>query len=239
MIRWRERSGVDPKAFWNAKIVDWETTRYGGAAVRGVLENAAGRISSSVRFRLDLAARLLAPHVPGRRMVEVGCGSGLLAERLIALGAASYAGYDISEVAIERANTRIAQASGGGAIRFAVAGVEDLPPQGDALVLSLGLVDWLPPDQIGRLFAIGRDGSCLHSCSERRFSPAQIVHRAYVQVSYGWNSGGYRPQYHRVTELAALARRYGVADLHVFRHPRLRFGAFVSDLTLVAPDGSR
>ena len=222
----------DAKAFWNAKILGWEDSRYGGAATPGLIEALAGRASSSLRFRLDVAARLLAPHLAGRRVVELGCGSGLLAERLLALGAASYQGYDLSEAAIARAEQRAAASPRGEAMRFTVAAVADLPPQGDALAISLGLVDWLAPAELDRLFALGRQGSCLHALSERRRSAEQLIHRAYVQLSYGWKNGGYAPRYHEVAEIAAIANRYGVGPLTVFRHRRLRFGVFVSDLPL-------
>jgi SAM-dependent methyltransferase len=222
----------DPKTFWNAKILGWEASRYGGGAAPGVIEGLAGRASSSLRFRLDLAARLLAPHLAGRRVVELGCGSGLLAERLMTLGAASYQGYDLSDVAIERAEQRSARSPRREAMRFAVAAVADLPPQGDALIVSLGLVDWLAPADLDHLFALGRQGSCLHAVSERRRSATQLIHRAYVQLSYGRRNGGYAPRYHEMAELAAIARRQGVGRLNVFRHRRLRFGVFISDLPL-------
>ena len=222
----------DPKTFWNAKILGWEASRYGGAAAPNLIEGLAGRVSSSLRFRLDAAARLLAPHLAGRTVVELGCGSGLLAERLLALGAASYQGYDFSEAAIARAEQRAAASPLGEAMRFAVAAVADLPSQGDALVISLGLVDWLAPAELERLFALGRQGSCLHAFSERRRSAAQLVHRAYVHFSYGWRNGGYAPRYHQAAEIAAIADRHGIGPLTVFRHRRLRFGAFVSDLPL-------
>lgn len=222
----------DPKAFWNAKILGWEASRYGGAAAPGLIEGLAGRVSSSLRFRLDVAARLLAPHLAGRRVAELGCGSGLLAERLLALGAASYQGYDLSEAAIARAQQRAADSPRGEAMRFAVAAVADLPPQGDALVISLGLVDWLTPAELDRLFALGRQGSCLHAFSERRRSATQLIHRAYVQLSYGWKNGGYTPRYHEAAQIAAIASRHGIGPLTVFRHRRLSFGVFVSDLPL-------
>jgi len=233
------RSVVEPKAFWNAKILGWEASRYGSAAAPDLIEEVAGRISSSVRFRLETAARLLAPHLHGRRVVELGCGSGLLAELLMKLGAKAYEGYDISDVAIGRAKERAAHAPHRAAMHFGVAAVADLPSQGDALVVSLGLVDWLSPQEIGHLFRIGRQGSCLHGASERRRSLAQFIHRAYVQFSYGWKNGGYVPRYHRMAELAAIAEREGVSRLNVYRHRRLRFGVLLSDLPLAAPDGSR
>jgi SAM-dependent methyltransferase len=212
---------ADAKAFWNAKILGWEDSRY--AAAPGLFGRVA---SSSLRFRLDIASRLLAPHVVGRRVVEIGCGSGLLAERLLALGAASYQGYDLAEVAIRRARERAPREA-----RFDVAAVADLASQGDALVISLGLVDWLTLADCDRLFALGRDGACLHAVSERRRSPTQLLHRAYVHCAYGRETG-FAPRYCDLAEIEACAARQGVGPLHVFRHRRLRFGVFVSDLAL-------
>ena len=119
----------DPKAFWNAKILGWEASRYGGASP-GLVEGLAGRASSSLRFRLDVAARLLAPHLAGRRVVELGCGSGLLAERLLTLGAASYQGYDISDAAIGRGGATAPRSPLREAMRFAVAAVADAAAPG-------------------------------------------------------------------------------------------------------------
>jgi len=222
----------DPRAFWNAKILGWEASRYGIAASPDLIENLAGRVSSSVRFRLDTAARLLAPHISGRRIVELGCGSGLLAQRLMQLGAASYQGYDLSDVAIARAKQRLAGSPQSEAVRFVVAAITDLPPQGDALVLSLGLVEWLTQVELDHLFSLSHQGLFLHAFSEQRRSLAQLIHRGYVQFSYGRKSGGYAPRYHEVSEIAAVAQRHGVSRLNVYRHRRLRFGTFVSNLAL-------
>jgi putative flippase GtrA/SAM-dependent methyltransferase len=224
---------ADPKAFWNGKILDWEASRYGGrAGAANLVEGLAGRASSSVRFRLDAAAQLLTPHLAGRRVVELGCGSGLLAEPLLAAGAVAYQGYDFSEAAITAARKRAATSPRGAAMRFDVAAVAEIPPQGDAVVISLGLVDWLGAAELDHLFALGGGGSCLHAVSEQRRSAVQLIHRAYVQCSYGWKNGGYVPRYHRLAEIAAIAGRHGIGRLNVFRHRRLRFGIFVSDLSL-------
>jgi SAM-dependent methyltransferase len=232
LIQVTDRPTVEPRAFWNAKILGWEASRYGGAISPDLVEDLAGRVSSSLRFRLDAAARLLAPHIFGRHVVELGCGSGLLAERLLELGAASYRGYDISDVAIARAKQRATHSSWGNAMRFTVAALTDLPPQGDAQVVSLGLIEWLTPAELGHLFALGRQGSCLHAFSERRCSMSQLIHRAYVKFSYGWKSGGYVPRYHNLAEIVDIANRHGIGRLNVYRHRRLRFGIFVSDLQL-------
>lgn len=220
---------IDRKAFWNAKILGWEDSRYGTAGP-SVVEDVAGRISSSVRFRMVAAAALLKPHVQGRLVVELGCGSGLLAETLVAAGAAGYRGFDISDSAVERARRRVATSAFTGRISFEARPVSALEPQGDALMLSLGLFDWLTPAEIDHIFEIGRQGSYLHAVAERRASLQQMIHRCYVYFAYGHRSGGYAPQYHTVAQIAEAARGHGLAEPNVHRDRRMRFGIFVTDL---------
>lgn len=223
---------TDPKTFWNDKILDWEASRYlASAGGVSLVERITGRISTSLRFRLDAALALLAPHVPGRRLVELGCGSGLLAARLIALGARSYHGIDIADKAIDRARQRHAGVPAAGRMTFTVAAVRDLAPQGDALVFSLGLFDWLSPDEIAHVFSIGCAGSYFHAVAERRHTVQQLIHRAYVHFSYGRRTG-YAPGYHSVAEIDALLATAGLAPARVYRHTRMRFGIFVTDLAL-------
>lgn len=227
-----ERADIDPRSFWNAKILGWEDSRYGAsAAAPSLVERIAGGVSTSLRFRLEAAAALLAPHLPGRRVVELGCGSGLLAERLLALGAASYQGVDLSDGAIVRARERHAGSPAAGRMAFDVGSVLDLRPQGDALVFSLGLFDWLSPEEITHVFSVGRGGNYFHAVAEKRRSVQQVIHRAYVHFSYGRRTG-YEPRYHSTLEIDTLLATAGLAPAKIYRHPRMRFGIFVTDLAL-------
>ena len=220
----------DPRSFWDAKILGWEDSRYQAPlAAPTWLERLAGSVSTSLRFRQEAALALLAPHLPGRRLVELGCGSGRLAARLTALGAAAYHGFDISPVAIARARERVAGSPHADRIRFEVGGVAELPPLGDALVVSLGLFDWLNDAEIEHVLAIGRQGAYVHAASERRWSFQQMLHRLYVHLSYGRRTG-YVPRYHAPSELFAILDRIGLPPCRVHRHPKMRFGIFLTDL---------
>lgn len=228
------RPRIAPAAFWDAKILGWEESRYASAAATpSVLEGIAARASSSLRFRSYAALALLAPHLRGRRVVELGCGSGLLAHKLMALGAASYLGIDISPVAIARARERVAAAASGADIRFAVGAVADLQNLDDAVTFSLGLFDWLSAVEIDRVLAAGASGPYLHAVAERRWSAQQLVHRLYVHLSYGRRTG-LAPHYHTMAEIAAAVRRHYTQAPNVFRDPRMSFGAFVTNLPLPA-----
>ncbi|PKU24306.1 class I SAM-dependent methyltransferase [Telmatospirillum siberiense] len=225
------RAPIDPRSFWNAKILGWEDSRYADAAP-SLVERIAGGISTSLRFRLETAVTLLGPHLAGRRVVELGCGSGLLAARLMAAGAASYQGFDISDAAIDRARARLSGQPQIGRMAFDVADVSKIGPQGDALVFSLGLFDWLSPDDIVHVFKLGRQGSYFHAVAERRpRSVEQMIHRTYVQLSYGRRTG-YAPRYHSMAEINELLAKAALPPANVYRHRRMRFGIFVSDLAI-------
>lgn len=230
-------SAIDPRAFWEAKILAWEDSRYGQAGqAPTLLERVAGRVSSSLRFRLERALALLAPVVAGRPVLELGCGSGLLAESLVAAGASSYRGIDFAATAVARARQRVAAGPHAARISFEAAAVTAAANPEGAVVLSLGLLDWLETDEIGHVLSLGRHGF-LHAFSERRRSPQQWIHRLYVHAAYGRRTGGYAPRYHRAADLAAMAAEAGLPAPAVIRAPRLAFGAFLAHLPPAGPLG--
>ena len=188
---------TNPRTFWNNKILNWEAGRYGEreGVRKSILERLADRSSSSLQRRQQLAVDLIARHVKGRCITEIGCGSGLLAERLISAGAESYVGVDISDVAIEAAHERISGSAMAGRITFAAAPVDAMPDlHPDAIVVSFGLLDWLNDGELASLFARQGGRDFLHSFSERRASPSQLLHRLYVYAAYGHRTGAYVPR---------------------------------------------
>ena len=221
---------VDPKQFWEDKLLAWEQGRYGQPGrPPGPLEWIANRSSTSLRYRLAVTPELLRPFLAGRRVVELGCGSGLLAARLIAYGAASYLGIDIAESAIRKARDTHA---GDARIAFAVGSVAELSPLPADLVISLGLFDWLDDEEIANVFAKSGSADFLHAIAERRPGLQQWLHRAYVELAYGHRTDGYRPRYLTCGHIEALAKAVVPRRLHVFRHRQLSFGALISSLPI-------
>jgi SAM-dependent methyltransferase len=222
---------VDPKQFWEDKLLAWEQGRYGKPErALGLLEWIANRSSMSLRHRLTITPELLKPFLAGKRVVELGCGSGLLAARFIEYGAASYLGIDIAESAIRNAR----QAHGGrdARIAFAVEGVADLQPLAADLVISLGLFDWLRDDEIANVFAKSGSADFLHAIAERRPGLQQWLHRAYVQLAYGYRTDSYRPRYLTCGHIEALATAVARRPVYAYRHWQLSFGALISSLPI-------
>jgi SAM-dependent methyltransferase len=219
---------VDPKQFWEAKLLAWEEGRYGRPdRPRGLLEWIANRSSMSLRFRVAIAPELLRPYLAGKRVLELGCGSGIIAGKLIEHGAASYLGIDIAESAIEKARSRYGNDA---RMQFQVGNVAGLPSLSADLIVSLGLFDWLTDDEIASVFRQSSKADFLHAIAERRPGIQQWLHRSYVQLAYGYRTDSYRPRYFTCDHIKSLAEVH--QPLHVYRSWRLSFGALISSLPI-------
>lgn len=220
---------VDPKAFWEDKIITWEEGRYEPRKSKGgLLERIADASSRSLRFRIRTAVELIADKVKGKSVFEIGCGSGLLAQRFIDLGATSYHGIDIAENAIAIARKRHVEQMWSDRITFEVGTVRDMAPTTADIVFSLGVLDWLTDDELVTMFHKQGKADFLHAIAEKRHSPSQYIHRAYVHVAYGRHTGAYRPRYFRAGDIARMAAAARPGPFYAYRDPRLSFGALIS-----------
>ncbi len=222
---------MDPKTFWEEKIIGWEDGRYNTATGKSsILERLADQASTSLRFRLEYARTLLLPHVPGKKIVEIGCGSGFLTPDLISGGAKSYIGYDIAASALVRAKDIADEAGISGEVEYVHSGLENINHIDADIVFSLGLLDWLNDGELEKLFSISGQAQWLHAIAEKRFSASQWVHRLYVQLSYGYKSSGYIPRYYKHSDIEEIAKRHCSKPITIHRDRRLSFGLFMSTL---------
>jgi cyclopropane fatty-acyl-phospholipid synthase-like methyltransferase len=220
----------DPQTFWRDKILRWENDRYKQDFPHSsVLEKVASQANNSLAFRLEMAARILSPIVRGRRVLELGCGSSMLSLPLIKAGAISYRGVDFAETAITLA---IEKAQLGGyedKVSYRVADVTQVDDFEPDITFSLGLFDWLSTEQIEAVFALGGE-HFLHSISEKRRSPACLLHQIYVFLAYGYRTSGYRPQYQSVTQITDIADLHVGRPINILRHRKLSFGTLLTTL---------
>jgi SAM-dependent methyltransferase len=221
---------IDPKEFWETKLLGWEQGRYGSPdRPLGFLEWIANRSSASLRFRVSIVPELLKPFLLNKAVVELGCGSGIIAGKFLEYGAASYLGIDIAESAIEKARARHASDA---RMRFQVGNVADLPQLSADLVVSLGLFDWLTDDEIAAVFRQSGKADFLHAIAERRPGIQQWLHRSYVQLAYGYRTDRYRPRYFTCDHVRSLSAAGASRPLYVYRNWRLSFGALLSSLPI-------
>ena len=223
---------VDPKQFWETKILAWERGRYGSRNhAYNLLEWIADRSSISLRFRVAITPKLLRPHLAGKRVVELGCGSGLMASKLTEYGAASYLGIDIAESAINAACARYGEDP---KIRFMASSVADMPRISADLVISLGLFDWLTDDEVSDVFRKSGTADFLHAIAEQRAGAQQWLHRSNVHLAYGYRTNSYRPRYFNCGQIGRLAAAVINRPIYVFRSWRLSFGALLSSLPIAS-----
>jgi 2-polyprenyl-3-methyl-5-hydroxy-6-metoxy-1,4-benzoquinol methylase len=221
---------LEPKAFWDGKIVGWELDRYGPGGA-----GARTRLGRPLRFRMRLAERILSPLVPGQRVLEVGCGSGRLIELLLRSGPALVKGVDLSAKAIDEAGHRLRSGVRSGRVTLEVGDVGSATLSGFDWVIGLGLLDWLGDSEILELFRRISPAAFLFSISERRRNLAQLVHRGYVWLKYGHRTHGYVPAYQTVAHITNLAREAGYGELYALRDRRLSFGALVATWPIQLP----
>jgi SAM-dependent methyltransferase len=221
---------VDPKQFWESKILAWEQGRYGKHdRPMGLLEWIADHSSMSLRYRIAVTPELLRPFLATKRVVELGCGSGLLAGTFVAYGAKSYLGVDIAEPAIQKARETY---RGRNQIEFVVSDIAALRQISADLVVSLGLFDWLTDEEIADVFRKSGSADFLHAIAERRRGVQQWLHRSYVQLAYGYHTNSYRPRYFKCDHVKQLATVAVDRPIYVFRSWRLSFGALVSSVPI-------
>lgn len=226
--------GTDPKKFWESKILAWERGRYTPRQVESVsfMERIADLSSMSLRYRIRISVELLKPFLSGRSILEVGCGSGIIAADLLEAGASRYHGIDIAATAIAAAARRKQQHGWDDRITFEEASVISMRDVEHDVVLSLGVLDWLTDEEHVILFCKQGRADYLHAIAEKRLSLQQMIHRAYVHFAYGHRTQGYKPRYLSAVAIARIAARHGKPEAFAFRHPRLSFGALVSSLPI-------
>lgn len=128
---------INPKHYWESKILDWESARYSNWA-------AAHPFAWTVRSRFFKAAQVISDRLPkGSSVFEIGCGSGLLAERLVSQ-IASYKGIDIAENAIQLARKRVYNPN----FEFNAADLLNFEYSAADLTVMLGVIDWLDADGV-------------------------------------------------------------------------------------------
>lgn len=224
---------TDPKKFWEEKILSWEEGRYEPRKAKGgLLERVADASSRSLRYRIHTGVELLAEHVKGKSVLEIGCGSGLVAQKFIDAGATRYVGFDIAENAIALANKRKADLGWSDKISFRVGTIDGMSPVTEDIVFSLGVLDWLTDAELETMFARQSGAHFLHAIAEKRVSLSQYAHRAYVQVAYGHKTGAYRPRYFTAAHIAGLAGKHRSGPFYAFRNPQLSFGALISSFAI-------
>ncbi len=207
----------DRRQYWENKILPWERARYLGIP---------SPASLTLRRRLRISEALVRELLPAAgTILELGCGSGLLAERLRG-HFSRYVGMDFAENAVKEARGRNLPNA-----EFQHGDVASLELPSADLVIFLGLVDWLNDEELSRLFQALRGRRLLFSYTEPPsvFSPYHWYRAVYDRLK---GAGVYRARCFREEEVRGwvgaparfLPRRFGDPGRMVVVRPVEREG---------------
>ena len=228
---------VDKKEFWENKIIGWEDIRYKSLPNnQSFFEKFVNKTNKTLIFRLNTALEILKPLIKDKKVVELGCGSGFLAKEIINYGASSYTGFDISENAISRAISLSNENNYNDKTKFYSKPILEMTELDADYVFSLGLTDWLDDKEIDHLFKISKNSENLHSISEEKKSISQLLHRAYVFLSYGRKTNGYAPRYLKSKKITEIIKLHNNKNVFEYRNKRMSFGIFLSTFPINRDD---
>jgi SAM-dependent methyltransferase len=222
---------MDKKKFWEKKIQTWEKDRYGPVRDNSTVDSGTSNIAgSSLRFRFEKAAEILKPYVDDKKILDLGCGTGIFFNELQKTNFSHYTGVDLAESAILEAKKKIEGTEKGRKCSLFSGNIVEFEFPDCEVVVSLGVFDWLDKNEITEIFKKTYPRKFLFSISEKRASITRLVHSIYVYLAYGWKSEGYVPIYYSTDEIIKIAEASGYKNIKIFRHPRLRFGTFLYSL---------
>ena len=204
--------------YWKEHLLSWEASAYYKDSEQKA--NLWDRLSTIFRgdamyVRMNAAMELLKPHIPGMKVLDVGCASGRFPFQLLEAGAAKVYGVDISSEAIQIADTHRTQAGLEEQLDFSVADVvhPDSPlPKAD-LVTALGVIEYFDPETMSAFLGnLQSEYFFLDfpDTARRRQFPTWQLRQVYIRVNRLPGVYLYRPE-----EFIALAEPFGFKDIWV------------------------
>ena len=142
--------------YWKQHVMSWEAGAY--YKDDGRKPSFWDRMSTPFRgdgmyVRMDAALRLVAPHVKGRTVLDIGCASGRFAFQLLEAGAAKVIGLDVSPAAIESAERQRLQSPYADRLEFKMADLMQPTvqlPEVD-LITALGVLEYFDMAELDAL----------------------------------------------------------------------------------------
>lgn len=215
----------DPyKRFWNNRIEKWDAIRHENkVAPLNLLHLATRNSQDSVDYRDQIVRDHFGPFVKGKKIAELGCGTGRMAQDMIDRGAAFYSGYDFTDNGIAMAKQRTA---GQPNVKFEAVDILDLEPLDADFVFSLGLFSWSSIQLIDHIFRISKGGDFLHNFSVRRYtSIKQILKFVHTNL---FSINKFQPVSRPLEQVTSIPFKYGWDKVYILRHRKLQDAVCIS-----------
>ena len=204
------------KNFWINSATKWESQRYQGFFSQFIF--------SSLQYRRRYLAFILNQLPKGTRVVELGCGSGLLYAEVINKTDLYYTGCDISPAAIASAKQKFPESDN---ISWLCNSFESIKGLAGDFVISAGLLDWITDEQILQLAKAPFSYHC-HSFSRDLASPGAWIHKVFSKLISRSSGVAYKPRKFSLEKIDSLFSN--LQSLQLVSDKKLSFGAFVHNL---------
>jgi cyclopropane fatty-acyl-phospholipid synthase-like methyltransferase len=206
--------------YWEEHLKSWEASAYYKEGQRDA--NWWDRLSTFFRgdamyVRMNTALEIIAPHIKGGTVLDVGCASGRFAFHMIQAGAKKVYGTDISAEALELARKRSAEMGIQDRTEFSAMDVvqPNTPlPQVD-WTTALGVIEYFDARDMSAFLGNLRTKYFLLDFPDhgrRKEFPTWILRQVYIRVNR--LPGVYL---YSLDEFAKLAEPFGFANLRVIK----------------------
>ncbi|MCQ3938015.1 MAG: hypothetical protein DPW18_13335 [Chloroflexi bacterium] len=206
--------------YWEEHLLSWEA----GAYYKEGTQNATwwDRLSSVFRgdamyVRMKTALELIAPHINGKTVLDVGCASGRFAFQMIQSGAQKVYGIDISSEAVEFARKRGMELGMQDRLEFSLADVvqPNTPLPHVDLVTALGVIEYFNAGDMSAFLGNLRTKYFLLDFPDygrKKEFPTWILRQVYIRVNR--LPGVYL---YSLDEFSKIAEPFGFRDLRVIK----------------------
>ncbi len=175
------------KQYWESKITEWEQTIYSDKKSSTVtfLERVASLFRKILKKSLEVAEKLVADHIKGKVVVDLGCASGIFLINLLKHKPKKLIGVDIAPSAIQAANAKAKELGITRKVKFVEADTRkktDFLDNAD-IIIGIGFIDYLNQKELISLFKNIKNKRFLFSFPEKIISPRETLHHIYLRLA--------------------------------------------------------
>lgn len=213
--------------YWDRRIEAWESSAYLLGDVRPSIHELVATLfrADAVKERLKVAMRLLKPIVPGRTVLDLGCGGGRPSLALLKHGAEKVIGIDVSGKALNMAEGRAKALNLANRLILIRGDVRTLEFPDADITVSLGLLDYLNPEEVKSV--VSRLNSPVVLLSFTRSNPKLSLK---LQKLYHKSLGCPQLYFHNPAKIAELLLKKGYKGLRFSTCKTMKLGTIIHNI---------
>ncbi len=166
------------------------------------------------------------PHIQGKHVIELGCGTGRMAKPILELGAKSYQGIDFTENGIQACLDRTEQQGIRDYASFKCIDIAEIKQLDGDFVFTNGVLAYLSDPVLDHLFSVTQGIDFFHINNEPRMNLRQLIRRIYESSS----KKDFKSNLRKSDDVISIAKKYGWDTCYVLRNKQLHTLSAISSL---------